>query len=63
MIPGPSKKLGKVDVNYEFPSRSADRCGTCVNFEPRDGCKVVRGVINAKAWCIKFASAHALQMR
>ena len=51
------KKLAQKAVQYVEVSKRPQKCDTCVQWQPPNGCKIVDGEIAAGGWCLSYAPA------
>jgi len=49
-----SEKLDQSAVHYQQSPNAGAMCGTCINFEPPNACKIIAGNISANGWCVAF---------
>ena len=52
-------KISKIAVNYQDHPDGNKRCDKCVQFQPRDACKVVEGTISPQGCCRIFIPIRA----
>jgi hypothetical protein len=45
-------------AGYQDHPSGAERCGSCLNFQPPAACKVVAGRISPNGWCRIYAARH-----
>lgn len=51
-----AEKIAHADAKYQPTPHGQQRCEICLQFEPPDHCKIVRGPISANGWCQYFAA-------
>lgn len=44
-------KVGPADVGYQATPKGPAKCGTCMQWQGPDACKVVSGKISPNGWC------------
>ena len=44
----------QADAKYQDKPNGASKCGTCMQFEAPNKCKLVDGDISENGWCILF---------
>jgi hypothetical protein len=48
------QKISQADAKYQTMPKGDQRCESCVNFQPPNGCKFVQGEISPNGWCQLF---------
>jgi hypothetical protein len=48
-------KVSEQDAKYQSAPKGQQRCEICLQFEPPNQCKIVRGPIVSNGWCQFFA--------
>jgi len=51
-----AQKISHADAKYQVTPNGQQRCEICLQFEPPDKCKIVRGPISPHGWCQFFAA-------
>jgi hypothetical protein len=49
-------KIPQSEAQYQQQPKGQQRCEICLQFNPPNRCKIVRGKINPQGWCQFFAA-------
>lgn len=52
-------KIKQSDAHYQTHPKGRQRCEICLQFNPPDSCKIVRGPITLQGWCQFFAARES----